>query len=89
MNGAGSHAPEEVSLTSALTARSRSDHRGWREARVGWQASPHHRPCVTVLGLCSPLESIFSYRCLTRKKEKERITTEAELALNASDGNSA
>lgn len=48
MNDSGSHAPEEVSVTPAVTAHSGSDRRGRREGRVVWQALLYRRPCVRV-----------------------------------------
>lgn len=48
MNDSGSHAPEEVSVTPAVAARSGSDCRGQREGRVVWQALPYHHACVRV-----------------------------------------
>lgn len=66
MNDSGSHAPEEVLVTPAVTACSGSDHRGWREGRVVWQPLPYHRPVLEWEGapeLCSPLQSILLHRC--------------------------
>lgn len=68
MNDSGSHAPEEVSVTPAVTARSGSDRRGRREGRVVWQALPLCCIIAPMLewegapGLCSPLQSILLHR---------------------------
>lgn len=44
MNDSGSHALEEVSVTPAVTARSRNDRRGQREGRVGLATSAVSSP---------------------------------------------
>lgn len=46
MNDSGSHAPEEVLVTPAVAAHSRSDHRGRNEGRVVWQPLLYHQPSV-------------------------------------------